>query len=121
LENRHRGCGRDMLGQTVLSMGRSNRESPIAIDHSRRCNCSCCCWFWSSLQVCHGDIKSENVMVTSWNWVLLTDFASFKPTYLPEVYITPSVCMIFLWPGHSCGTDYRQQFVTFKLRLRSHF
>ncbi|XP_053121358.1 phosphoinositide 3-kinase regulatory subunit 4 isoform X2 [Hemicordylus capensis] len=32
----------------------------------------------------HGDIKTENVMVTSWNWVLLTDFASFKPTYLPE-------------------------------------
>ncbi|XP_013397860.1 phosphoinositide 3-kinase regulatory subunit 4 [Lingula anatina] len=36
------------------------------------------------LQVCHGDIKSENVLVTSWNWVLLTDFASFKPTYLPD-------------------------------------
>jgi len=36
------------------------------------------------LGVCHGDIKLENVMVTSWNWVLLTDFASFKPTYLPE-------------------------------------
>lgn len=33
--------------------------------------------------VCHGDIKSENVMVTGWIWVLLTDFASFKPTYLP--------------------------------------
>ncbi|XP_072174440.1 phosphoinositide 3-kinase regulatory subunit 4-like [Diadema setosum] len=33
--------------------------------------------------VCHGDIKSENVMVTGWLWVLLTDFASFKPTYLP--------------------------------------
>uniref|UniRef100_A0A3B3SVH7 non-specific serine/threonine protein kinase n=1 Tax=Paramormyrops kingsleyae TaxID=1676925 RepID=A0A3B3SVH7_9TELE len=32
----------------------------------------------------HGDIKTENVMVTSWNWVLLADFASFKPTYLPE-------------------------------------
>ncbi|CAL8249501.1 unnamed protein product [Boreogadus saida] len=32
----------------------------------------------------HGDIKTENVMVTSWNWVLLTDFASFKPTFLPE-------------------------------------
>ncbi|KAM9322734.1 phosphoinositide 3-kinase regulatory subunit 4 isoform 2-T2 [Pholidichthys leucotaenia] len=32
----------------------------------------------------HGDIKTENVMVTSWNWALLTDFASFKPTYLPE-------------------------------------
>lgn len=23
-------------------------------------------------------------MVTGWNWVLLTDFASYKPTYLPE-------------------------------------
>jgi len=34
--------------------------------------------------VCHGDIKSENVLVTSWNWLLLTDFASFKPVYLPE-------------------------------------
>ncbi|KAL8601719.1 hypothetical protein ACOMHN_033895 [Nucella lapillus] len=36
------------------------------------------------LKVCHGDIKSENVMLTSWNWVLLTDFASFKPAFLPE-------------------------------------
>merc|ERR550532_2718783 len=36
------------------------------------------------LNVCHGDIKSENVMMTSWNWLLLADFASFKPTYLPE-------------------------------------
>lgn len=33
--------------------------------------------------VCHGDIKLENIMVTSWNWVLLVDFASFKPTFLP--------------------------------------
>lgn len=31
----------------------------------------------------HGDIKTENVLVTSWNWIYLTDFASFKPTYLP--------------------------------------
>ncbi|KAK4047771.1 Serine/threonine-protein kinase [Microbotryomycetes sp. JL221] len=31
----------------------------------------------------HGDIKTENVAVTSWNWVYLTDLASFKPTYLP--------------------------------------
>ncbi|TFY67174.1 hypothetical protein EVJ58_g1791 [Rhodofomes roseus] len=31
----------------------------------------------------HGDIKSENILVTSWNWVQLTDFASYKPTYLP--------------------------------------
>jgi phosphoinositide-3-kinase regulatory subunit 4 len=28
-------------------------------------------------------VKPENVMVTSWNWVFLTDFASFKPTFLP--------------------------------------
>ncbi|OWZ23222.1 Phosphoinositide 3-kinase regulatory subunit [Phytophthora megakarya] len=34
--------------------------------------------------ICHGDIKQENVMVTSWNWVFLTDFAPFKPTYIPE-------------------------------------
>lgn len=38
------------------------------------------CYF----QVCHGDIKTENVMVTGWNWVLLTDIASFKPAFLPE-------------------------------------
>ncbi|CAM9769040.1 unnamed protein product, partial [Choristocarpus tenellus] len=34
--------------------------------------------------VCHGDIKSKNVLVTSCNWLLLTDFAPFKPTYLPD-------------------------------------
>ncbi|GAA5855478.1 hypothetical protein JCM8547_007849 [Rhodosporidiobolus lusitaniae] len=34
--------------------------------------------------VSHGDIKTENVLVTSWNWASLTDFSSsFKPTYLP--------------------------------------
>lgn len=32
----------------------------------------------------HGDIKAENVLVTSWNWIYLSDFAPFKPTYLPE-------------------------------------
>ncbi|KAF1966121.1 phosphoinositide 3-kinase regulatory subunit 4 [Bimuria novae-zelandiae CBS 107.79] len=33
----------------------------------------------------HGDIKTENVLVTSWNWAYLTDFsASYKPAYLPE-------------------------------------
>ena len=31
-----------------------------------------------------GDIKCENVLVTSWNWLYLTDFASFKPTYIPD-------------------------------------
>lgn len=38
-----------------------------------------------SLDVFHGDIKSENVLVTSWNWLYLSDFSSsFKPTFLPE-------------------------------------
>lgn len=33
----------------------------------------------------HGDIKTENILVTSWNWVYLTDFTgSFKPTRLPD-------------------------------------
>ncbi|KAI2624209.1 ARM repeat-containing protein [Hypoxylon sp. NC1633] len=33
----------------------------------------------------HGDIKTENIMVTSWNWLYLTDFTgSFKPTKLPD-------------------------------------
>jgi phosphoinositide-3-kinase regulatory subunit 4 len=34
-------------------------------------------------KVSHGDIKSENILVTSWNWVYISDFSSFKPTYLP--------------------------------------
>nr|CAH0112606.1 unnamed protein product [Daphnia galeata] len=34
--------------------------------------------------ICHGDIKLENMLVTSWVWLLLTDFASFKPALLPE-------------------------------------
>uniref|UniRef100_A0A7N1A303 non-specific serine/threonine protein kinase n=1 Tax=Kalanchoe fedtschenkoi TaxID=63787 RepID=A0A7N1A303_KALFE len=34
--------------------------------------------------VCHGDIKCENVLITSWNWLYLADFASFKPTYIPD-------------------------------------
>ncbi|KAF5339043.1 hypothetical protein D9758_014111 [Tetrapyrgos nigripes] len=34
-------------------------------------------------KVSHGDIKSENILVTSWNWVYLSDFASYKPAYLP--------------------------------------
>ncbi|KAF3398978.1 Serine/threonine-protein kinase ppk19 [Talaromyces pinophilus] len=36
-------------------------------------------------EVFHGDIKTENVLVTSWNWLYLSDFSSsFKPTFLPE-------------------------------------
>jgi len=35
--------------------------------------------------VYHGDIKTENILVTSWNWLYLADFsASYKPAYLPE-------------------------------------
>ncbi|KAI9713419.1 MAG: Serine/threonine-protein kinase [Bogoriella megaspora] len=38
-----------------------------------------------SRNIYHGDIKTENTLVTSWNWLYLSDFSSsFKPTYLPE-------------------------------------
>lgn len=38
-----------------------------------------------SLDIFHGDIKTENILVTSWNWLYLSDFSSsFKPTFLPE-------------------------------------
>ncbi|PVZ97971.1 hypothetical protein BB558_006039 [Smittium angustum] len=32
----------------------------------------------------HGDIKMENIILTSWNWVYITDHAPFKPILLPE-------------------------------------
>jgi phosphoinositide-3-kinase regulatory subunit 4 len=33
----------------------------------------------------HGDIKAHNVLVTSWNWLYLSDFSSsFKPVVLPD-------------------------------------
>ncbi|KKA27300.1 hypothetical protein TD95_003144 [Thielaviopsis punctulata] len=35
--------------------------------------------------ICHGDIKAQNVLVTSWNWLYLADFSSaYKPTMLPD-------------------------------------
>ncbi|KAG6012341.1 hypothetical protein E4U43_007835 [Claviceps pusilla] len=35
--------------------------------------------------VYHGDIKAQNVLVTSWNWLYLTDFSSaYKPILLPD-------------------------------------
>ena len=37
-----------------------------------------------SKSIYHGDIKTENVLLTSWNWVFLADFSSFKPVYLPD-------------------------------------
>jgi len=37
-----------------------------------------------SCGVCHGDLKTENIMLTSWGWVFLVDFLPFKPTWLPK-------------------------------------
>ncbi|SCU93400.1 LAFA_0F16204g1_1 [Lachancea sp. 'fantastica'] len=38
-----------------------------------------------SLGICHGDLKLENLLLTSWNWLVLTDFSgAIKPTYLLE-------------------------------------
>eukprot|EP00485_Elphidium_margaritaceum_P015218 CAMPEP_0202734064 /NCGR_PEP_ID=MMETSP1385-20130828/188489_1 /ASSEMBLY_ACC=CAM_ASM_000861 /TAXON_ID=933848 /ORGANISM="Elphidium margaritaceum" /LENGTH=282 /DNA_ID=CAMNT_0049400409 /DNA_START=41 /DNA_END=885 /DNA_ORIENTATION=+ len=34
-------------------------------------------------QVIHGDIKSENVLLTSWGWCFLTDFHPYKPDSIP--------------------------------------
>jgi phosphoinositide-3-kinase regulatory subunit 4 len=34
--------------------------------------------------IIHGDIKPENVLCTSWNWLILTDFGPFKPAMLPD-------------------------------------
>ena len=36
------------------------------------------------LNVYHGDIKTENIMLTSWNWVFLTDFGNYKPVIIEE-------------------------------------
>lgn len=34
--------------------------------------------------ICHGDIRPDNVLVTTWNFIILTDFSSsFKPTSIP--------------------------------------
>jgi phosphoinositide-3-kinase regulatory subunit 4 len=35
-------------------------------------------------KIVHGDIKPENIMCTTSNWVVLTDFAPFKPSYIPD-------------------------------------
>jgi phosphoinositide-3-kinase regulatory subunit 4 len=43
-----------------------------------------------SLEICHehnivhGDLKPENIMVTSSYWIILTDFSSFKPIQIPD-------------------------------------
>lgn len=37
-----------------------------------------------NLSIFHGDIKSENILITSFLWVTLADFAFYKPVTLPE-------------------------------------
>lgn len=37
-----------------------------------------------SLQIVHGDMKTENVLVNSFLWVSLADLASYKPVYLSK-------------------------------------
>ena len=39
--------------------------------------------FTHERNVTHGDVKCENVLMTSTNWVFLSDFASFKPKSVP--------------------------------------
>jgi phosphoinositide-3-kinase, regulatory subunit 4 len=36
------------------------------------------------LNIVHGDIKPENIMCTTSNWVVLTDFGPFKPVMIPD-------------------------------------
>ncbi|KZP16194.1 hypothetical protein FIBSPDRAFT_866215 [Athelia psychrophila] len=36
-----------------------------------------------NLKLSHGDIKSEIILITSWNWPYLTGLTSYKPTHLP--------------------------------------
>jgi len=33
------------------------------------------------INIAHGDLKIENILLTSYNWIFLSDFASFKPTF----------------------------------------
>jgi len=36
------------------------------------------------LGIVHGDVKSEAIYITTFGWVVLSDFAPYKPTYLPD-------------------------------------
>lgn len=59
---------------------------------------------FKSLEICHatdiihGDVKPENIMCTTANWVVLTDFAPFKPVMLPNDDPTGKL-LCFLWEG----------------------
>ena len=43
-----------------------------------------CCQWLHRQAICHGDLKLENILITSNLWVLVSDFAPFKPTTLPD-------------------------------------
>lgn len=44
------------------------------------------CFDWChNRNICHGDLKLENILVTSNLWVVITDFATYKPVLLPDV------------------------------------
>ena len=47
--------------------------------------------------VCHGDLKLENFLVTSWGLVLLADLAPYKPPTLPAD--TPAPFSLFFDAG----------------------
>lgn len=52
---------------------------------------------------CHGDIKIDNMLLTSWNWLYLCDFADYKPALLPDVcwrrrtQIVSSTMLCLVW------------------------
>ncbi|GMM47735.1 ubiquitin-binding serine/threonine protein kinase [Pichia kluyveri] len=52
--------------------------------------------------VYHGDIKTENVLLTSWNSIMLSDIALFKPVYLPDYNQTHFSFYFDTVQRHSC-------------------
>ena len=63
-----------------------------------------------SCSVCHGDIKTENVLLTSSEWVMLSDFACFKPTFLP-MDSPADFSFYFDTPGKNKNTGRRRCYV----------
>ncbi|KAI0978139.1 hypothetical protein GJ496_003751 [Pomphorhynchus laevis] len=62
--------------------------------------------------VYHGDLKLENILLTSWNKVFLTDFAGYKPTWLPSE--DPSVYYyFFVSDQRDCCTVAPERFINF--------
>ncbi|KAJ6237137.1 phosphoinositide 3-kinase regulatory subunit 4 [Anaeramoeba flamelloides] len=68
--------------------------------------------------ICHGDIKTQNVMVTSFMWVSLVDLATFKPVYLPQdntinfsyYFYTSGTRFCYLAPERFCNSnEYRKK------------